>query len=324
MESKIEIYKTLDGQTEIKVNFEEDTVWLNQYQLAELFSTDRTSITKHLKNIFETGELDEFSTCAKIAQVRKEGKRQVKRDIMYYNLDVIISVGYRVNSKQGTQFRIWATKRLKDYLIQGYAINEKRLAQKNQEIKVLKDGISILSRAVAEKIEHTENKNEWLSIFANGLQLLDDYDHQTLDAKGKTIKETVYPNYDEYMSMINEMYSDFESGVFAIPKDDSFNSSINQIKQSFNGVDLYPSIEEKAANLLYFVVKNHSFVDGNKRIAAACFLLFLEKNNMLKNEGRVIISNKALASLTLYISISKPEEEKTVKRMVISILNRGE
>lgn len=277
MESKIEIYKTPDGETEVQVQFDKDTVWLNQYHLAELFDTDRTSITKHLKNIFETGELDEISTCAKIAQVRQEGKRQVKREVLYYNLDVIISVGYRVNSKQGTQFRIWATKRLKDYLVEGYAINEKRLSQKNQEIKVLKDGISILTRTVAEQIENLENSHEWLVVFSKGLKLLDDYDHETLDSKGITIKKTIYPNYDEYMNMINEMYSDFKSDVFARPKDNSFHSSINQIRQNFGGVDCYPSIEEKAANLLYFIVKNHSFVDGNKRIAAACFLLFLEK-----------------------------------------------
>ncbi|PIE87979.1 MAG: hypothetical protein CSA04_04190 [Bacteroidetes bacterium] len=172
MESNIEIYQSSDGNTVVEVKFDQDTAWLNQYQLAELFSTDRTSITKHLKNIFETGELDEMSTCAKIAQVRREGKRQVKRDILYYNLDVIISVGYRVNSKQGTQFRIWATKRLKEYLVQGYTINEKRLAQKNQEIQFLKDGISIFTRAVAGQIENIENKNEWLSLFSNGLKLL--------------------------------------------------------------------------------------------------------------------------------------------------------
>ncbi len=324
MNNKVEIYKTVDGQTEVEVNFEKDPVWLNQYQLAELFDTDRTSITKHLKNIFETGELDEISTCAKIAQVRQEGKRQVKRDVFYYNLDVIISVGYRVNSQKGTQFRIWATRRLKDYLIEGYAVNEKRLAQKNQEIKVLKDGISILTRAAAGQIENTETGNEWLAVFSQGLKLLDDYDHETLDSKGKTIKETVYPSYDEYMVMINKMFSDFESSVFAKPKDDSFKSSINQIRQSLGGVDCYPSIEEKAANLLYFVVKNHSFVDGNKRIAAACFLLFLEKNNMLQNGSNTIISNEALASLTLYIAMSKPEEAETVKNMIISVLNRSE
>ncbi|MCB9481978.1 MAG: virulence protein RhuM/Fic/DOC family protein [Desulfobacteraceae bacterium] len=323
MENKIEIYKTPDNQTEIRVQFEDDTIWLTQLQMAELFNKDVRTINEHVKNIYKTEELNADSTIRNFRIVRTEGKRKVQRNIDHYNLDIIISVGYRVNSKRGTQFRQWATKRLKDYLVQGYAINEKRLAQKNQEIKVLKDGISILTRTVAKHIENTENGNEWLSIFSKGLKLLDDYDHETLDSKGKTIKEAVYPDYAEYMNMINEMHSAFKSDVFAKPKDSSFNSSINQIRQSFGGVDCYPSIEEKAVNLLYFVVKNHSFVDGNKRIAAACFLLFLEKNNILQNGSNTIISNEALASLTLYIAISKPEEASTVKKLIISILNRG-
>ncbi len=321
MESKIEIYKTHDGQTEIKVNFDKDTVWLNQEQLASLFAQTKQNISLHINNIFKEGELDKDSVVKKYLTTASDGK---KYKTNYYNLDVIVSVGYRVKSIRGAQFRIWATQRLKDYLVEGYAINEKRLAQKNQEIKVLKDGISILTRAVAVQIENTENSNEWLSIFSRGLKLLDDYDHETLDSKGKTIRETVYPSYDEYIGMIKEMHSDFESDVFAKPKDDSFHSSINQIRQSFGGVDCYPSIEEKAANLLYFVAKNHSFIDGNKRIAAACFLLFLEKNDMLQNDGNAIISNETLASLTLYIAISKPEEAETVKKMIISILNRSE
>lgn len=321
MESKIEIYKTPNGQTEVEVNFEKDTVWLNRNQLSVLFERDVKTVGKHINNIIKEGELEEKSVVANFATTAADGKIY---NVDFYNLDMIISVGYRVNSRQGTQFRIWATQRLKDYLVEGYAINEKRLAQKNQEIKVLKDGISILTRVIAVQIENTENSNEWLSIFSRGLKLLDDYDHETLDSKGKTIQETVYPSYDEYMNMINEMYSDFKSDVFARLKDESFHSSINQIRQSFGGVDCYPSIEEKAANLLYFVVKNHSFVDGNKRIAAACFLLFLEKNNMLKNDSNTIISNETLASLTLYIAISKPEEAETVKKMIISILNRSE
>lgn len=162
MENKIEIYQTADGKTVVEVKFQEETVWLNQYQLAVLFETDRTSIAKQIKNIYEVRELEEFSTCAKFAQARKDGKRDVTRDVYYYNLDMIISVGYRVNSKRGTQFRIWATKRIKDYLVEGYAINEKRLAQKNQTIKVLKDGISILTRVVTNQIEHMENSAEWL------------------------------------------------------------------------------------------------------------------------------------------------------------------
>jgi prophage maintenance system killer protein len=327
MENKIEIYQSKDGNSIVEVKFEKETVWLNQEQLGMLFDRDRTVIGRHIQNIFNEGELNKDEVCAKFAHTTQHGaikdKTQTKM-LDYYNLDVIISVGYRVKSISGTQFRIWATKRLKDYLVEGYIVNEKRLAQKNREIKVLRDGISILNRAVAVQIKNTENGNEWLSIFSKGLKLLDDYDHKNLDEKGKTIKETIYPEYDDYLKIIKEMYSNFKSDIFALPKDNSFKSSINQIRQNFDGVDCYPSIEEKAANLLYFVVKNHSFIDGNKRIAAACFLLFLEKNNMLKNDNNTIISNEALASLTLYIAISKSDEADTVKKMIVSVLNRSE
>jgi len=239
-----------------------------------------------------------------------------------YNLDVIISVGYRVKSVQGTHFRQWATQRLKDYLVKGYAINEKRLQQKEQEVKHLKTGIQILNRAIEAKNEN--NENEILNIFAKGLQLLDDYDHEELDNKGKTEQATIFPEYDDYIDFIGKMYSDFESDVFAKPKDDSFHSSINQIRQSFGGQELYPTIEEKSANLLYFIVKNHSFVDGNKRIAAACFIWFLDKNKALfKQNNDTIISNEALASLTLFIATSKTDEAGMVKQLIISILNRN-
>ena len=212
MKNQIEIYKSGDGSTEIAVKFDKETVWLNQYQLAELFDTDRTSVLKHLKNIYETKELNEKATCAKIAQVQQEGKRKVKRQILHYNLDAIISVGYRVNSKRGTQFRQWATKRLKDYLVQGYAINEKRLEQKQQEIRHLKDGIRILSRAVEDKFE--SSNFEWLKLYSEGLRLLDDYDHETLDRKGNSKKPVIYPAYDEYMAMVSEMRADFNSDIF--------------------------------------------------------------------------------------------------------------
>jgi hypothetical protein len=186
--SEIIIYKTPDNQAEIEVTLVADTIWLNQYQLAELFQTDRTSILKHIHNIYSTGELDEISTCAKFAHVRKEGNRMVKREVLNYNLDVIISVGYRVNSIRGTQFRQWATQRLKDYLVQGYAINEKRLAEKQQQVEYLKTGIRILSRAITQQA--TAQDSEVLQVFAKGLELLDDYDHQQLDPKGKTIQQT--------------------------------------------------------------------------------------------------------------------------------------
>ncbi|MFW5657241.1 MAG: RhuM family protein [Bacteroidota bacterium] len=322
MSGKIEIYQTPDKQTEIQVQFEENTIWLSQLQMAELFDKDVRTINEHIKNIYKTEELIPDSTIRNFRIVRQEGKRNVKRNIEHYNLDMIISVGYRVNSKRGTQFRQWATHRLKDYLVQGYAINEKRLAQKQQEVEYLKTGIRILGRAIEEATE--EPDEQVFSIFSKGLALLDDYDHEQLDAKGHTIRETVFPSHDDYMKLIHNMYSEFQSDVFAKPKDQGFKSSVNQIKQSFNGKDLYPSIEEKAANLLYFITKNHSFVDGNKRIAAACFVYFLEQNKALIGEnGTPVIDNNTLAALTLFIANSKTEEADTVKKLVISILNRN-
>ena len=284
--SGIEIFESASG-TEIEVRLDVNTVWLTQAQLSSLLETSTDNVSLHLKNIFAEEELLESATTEDYSVVRQEGKRQVKRRLKHYNLDAIISVAYRVNSKKGTQFRIWATQRLKDYLVQGYAINEKRLTQKQQEVQQLKDGIRILSRAIEDKVEETENP--MLSIFAKGLALLDDYDHEALDNKGLTLTEPVYPDVQDYLDLIATMQSDFESDVFAKPKDDSFESSINQIRQVFDGNDLYPSLEEKAATLLYFIVKNHSFVDGNKRIAAACFLYFMEQNKLLFNAENEVI-----------------------------------
>ena len=322
MNDKIEIYKTPDNQTEIQVQFEEDTVWLSQKQMGQLFEKDTDTIGLHLKNIYESDELQEVVTTEESSVVQIEGKRKVRRKIKFYNLDAIISVGYRVNSKRGVQFRQWATQRLKDYLVQGYAINEKRLAQKQQQVEYLKTGLRILGRAIEEASEKPDV--QVFSIFSKGLALLDDYDHEQLDLKGETTREAVFPSYKDYMKLIQSMYSEFQSDVFAKPKDESFKSSVNQIKQSFDGKDLYPSIEEKAANLLYFITKNHSFVDGNKRIAAACFVYFLEQNELLVlDDGTPVIDNNTLAALTLFIANSKTEETETVKKLVISMLNRN-
>ena len=322
MENKIEIFRSSDNQIELKVQIDSDTVWLNQRQMAELFDKDSDTIGLHLKNIYNESELEENSTTEYFSVVQKEGKRLVKRKIKFYNLDTIISVGYRVNSKRGTQFRQWATQRLKDYLVQGYAINEKRLAQKQQEVEYLKTGIRILYRAMDEHT--TAEEFEMLKVFAKGLSLLDDYDHELLDKKGITQQQTIYPSVEEYLKMIQVMYSEFDSELFAKPKDEGFHSSVNQIKQSFGDSELYPTIEEKAANLLYFITKNHSFVDGNKRIAAACFLYFMEQNKaLLKPDGTPIIDNATLAALTLFIATSKPEEAEIVKQLTISILNRN-
>jgi prophage maintenance system killer protein len=304
----------------VEVRLDNDTIWLNQKQMAELFDKDSDTIGLHLKNIFETKELDKKVTTEKYSVVQTEGNRQVNRNILFYNLDAIISVGYRVNSKKGTAFRIWATQTLKEHLVKGYTINEKRLAQKEQEVQVLKNGIQILSRVIEEKTED----NQWLSVFAKGLSLLDDYDHEELDAKGVTAREANYPSLEDYQELIKQMLSEFDSTVFGKEKDQSFHSSIAQIAKGFGENDFYATLEEKAAMLLYLVVKNHSFVDGNKRIAAACFLKFLQQNDMLfDSQNKTIISNDTLASLTLLIASSKPEEMETVKRLVISVLNRN-
>jgi len=323
MENQIEIYTSQDGSTQIEVQFEGDTFWLNLNQISSLFDRDKSVISRHLSNIYKEGELDQISTVAKNATVQIEADRQVKREIEFYNLDAILSVGYRVNSKRGTQFRQWATKRLKDYLIEGVAINEKRLEQKNKEIQVLHDGIRIISRAIEDQVINNENY-AWLHQFSVGLQLLDDYDHEALDEVGKHIKNASYPAMAEYINLVNQMRLEFNSGVFGREKDGGFESAINQIMRGFGEQDVYPSIEEKAAMLLYLVIKNHAFVDGNKRIAAGCFLLFLERNGILyTNTGQTIISNEALATLTLFVAASKAEEMETVKKLLISVLNRN-
>ncbi|MFO7728731.1 MAG: RhuM family protein [Desulfonatronovibrio sp.] len=319
MENRVEIYRESDGQTQVKVAFDQDTVWLDAHQVAQLFGVQRPAIVKHISNIYKSCELDKQATCSILEQVASDGK---KRRMNLYNLDVIISVGYRVNSIRATQFRQWATKRLKDYLIQGYIINEQRLSQKQQEVRQLKDGIHILSRAIEEKAGDTDF--EWLKLYASGLRLLDDYDQERLDTKGDTRTAVTYPSHEEYQAVISQMRKDFGSPVFGQEQGPGFKSAVEHIRQGFGNQDLYPSFEEKAATLLYLIVKNHAFVDGNKRIAAASFLLFLQKNNRLMSAQEVLtISNEALTGLTLFIAVSRPEEMETAKRLIISILNRN-
>ena len=323
MGHQIEIFKSTEGRTQIEVKIEGDTVWLNQSQLINLFESSKANISEHIKKIFQSNELSPNSTVRKFRTVQLEGKRQVSREIDFFNLDVIISVGYRVNSQRGIEFRQWATKQLKEYLIEGVAINEKRLAEKDKEIQVLHDGIRILSRVIEDTTSHHENFS-LLYHFNLGLKLLDDYDHESLDLKGNHTKAAQYPDAAEYYALINAMRLEFHSDIFGKVKDGGFDSSINQIRQSFNNQDIYPTIEEKAAMLLYLIVKNHAFVDGNKRIAAACFLLFLQSNSILyHSSGRTIISNEALASITLFVAASKAEEMETMKKLVISVLNRS-
>lgn len=307
----------------MSVRFDADTCWLILNEMASLYDRDKSVISRHIRNVFQSGELDRASTVAKNATVQSEGGRSVRRELEVYNLEVIISVGYRVNSIRGTQFRQWATRRLKQYLLQGIAINERRIHIQSQEIKILHNGIRILNRAIEIRNQETSDQN-WLTSFSQGLQLLDDYDHERLDNTGRHTQGVCYPVPDEYWAIIDAMRREFDTVVFGREKDGGFESALGQIQQSFNDHDLYPSIEEKAAILLYLVVKNHAFVDGNKRIAAACFLLFLRKNNLLQTkQGLPIISQDALASLTLFVAASKPEEMQTVKRLLISVLNRN-
>ena len=318
--NEIIIYQSKDKKTQIEVKFEHDTVWLTQQQMAELFGQTKQNISLHINNCFKEKELRSISVVKESLTTASDGKKYKTK---FYNLDLIISVGYRVKSIRGTQFRQWATQRLKDYLIEGVAINEKRLNHKNKEIKILHDGIRILSRVIEEKLD-TNEAYAWLHQFKMGLKLLDDYDHETLDSFGNHTKNVLYPSKSQYMELVDQMRSEFNSTVFGKLKDKSFESAIAQIKQAFGKKDAYPSIEEKAAMLLYLIVKNHAFVDGNKRIAAACFLLFLDNNGLLTNrQQQPIISNEALASLTLFVASSKAEEMETVKKLLISVLNRN-
>ncbi len=268
MNNQVEIFQAPDQQVQVEVFIENETVWLNRQQMAVLFDRDIKTIGKHIGNIFVEGELESKSVVSNFATTATDGKTY---RVEHYNLDVIISVGYRVKSKRGTQFRQWATQRLKDYLVDGYAINQKRLKERNLELKQLKEGITILHRAIeheAKTIEDAARLSGLLEQFSAGLLLLDDYDHETLDTEGKTALPSVRVGKEQYQGLIEAMRTEFSSDLFGRPKDDSFESSISQIDQSFGGVELYPTIEEKAAMLLYLIVKNHSFVDGNKRIAA--------------------------------------------------------
>lgn len=326
MEQQIEIYKSSDNKIELNVNLGNDTVWLNRHQLAVLFDRDIKTIGKHINTIFEEEELVFEATVAKFATVQIEGNRQIKRDIEYYNLDVIISVGYRVKSKQGTQFRQWATQRLKDYLVQGYVLNEKRLQDATDKFQDLKNAVKLAAKAGnSEALTSVEAKGilKVIQEYAYALETLDKYDHQKLTIETSSEEKINQLSYDEAIMQV-VIWRDFQKAgnLFGNEKDKSFESSLNTIYQTFDGVDLYPSFEEKAANLLYFVVKNHSFSDGNKRIAAGLFVYFLDKNNKLLNElGNKRIGDNALVAITIMIAESKSEEKEIMTKLVVNLIN---
>ena len=323
---EIVLYQTADGRTSIDVKLENETVWLSKEQMAVLFDRDRTVISRHIKNIFEEGELDEKATCAKNAQVQIEGGRTVTRTFEFYNLDVIISVGYRVKSMRGTQFRIWANSVLKDYLIKGYAVRNDLAQQKYDDLKQLVDvmgrAMNYLEAPDSPAGEQIKSIFDVVKDYTYALDTLDSYDFQTLSIKSTT-KEQFHATYENAMAVITELKTKFgESKLFGHEKDGSFHSSIGQIYQTWDGIDLYPSVEEKAAMLLYLVVKNHSFSDGNKRIAATLFLWFMENNRILYSpDGHKRIADNALVALTLMIAESKTDEMDMMVKVVVNLIN---
>ena len=323
--NQIIIYQTDDDQTQIDVRLENETVWLTQAQMAELFQTDRTSIVRHINKIYADDELDRDSTCAKIAQVQKEGQRTVRRSIPYFNLDMIISVGYRVNSKRGVKFRQWANCVLKQYLIKGYAINERL---RHEQISELRQLVQVVSRTLQHREqENTIETQDLLDVvvdYTYALDTLDNYDYERLTIDQTTKVASFHATYENAMEQIQRLRDKFGASVlFGNEKDDSFKSSIGQIYQTFGGEELYPSVEEKAAMLLYLVTKNHSFSDGNKRIAATLFLWFLNNNKILYNsDGSKRIADSTLVALTLMIAESKTEEKDVMVKVVVNLINQ--
>ena len=324
-EQKIVIYQTEDGQTQIDVRLENETVWLTQAQMAELFETDRTSIVRHINNIYKAEELDRESTCAKIAQVQTEGKRQVTRTIPFFNLDMIISVGYRVNSKRGVKFRQWANRVLKEYLVKGYAVNERI---RHEQIGELRQLVGMLGRTLQNQpvisTDEAAALFEVVTDYTYALDTLDNYDYERLSIDKTTKEEPFHATYENAMEAINGLREKFGgSALFGNEKDDSFKSSIGQIYQTFGGEELYPSVEEKAAMLLYLVTKNHSFSDGNKRIAATLFLWFLNNNGILyRKDGSKRLADNTLVALTLMIAESKTEEKDVMVKVVVNLINQ--
>ena len=309
--TELVIFKAQDGNVKLDVRFESETVWLTQTQMTELFQTTKQNISLHLNNVFKEGELDKDSTVKECLTVQKEGNRQVSRKTNYYNLDVIISVGYRVKSQRGVEFRKWANGVLKDYILKGYAVNNNRINELGEVIRIMKRAESTLdSKQILDVIEK----------YTVALDLLDDYDHQKIEKPSGNITTYVL-TYDECRNVISNMKFGNESDLFGNEKDDSFKSSINAIYQTFGGQEVYPSLEEKAANLLYLITKNHSFSDGNKRIAATLFLYFLDKNGVLFESGKKTIDDYALVAITIMVAESKPSEKDTIIKLIMNFIS---
>jgi len=321
---KIIIYQTADGATNLEVKMDKDTVWLSQAQMAELFQKDRSVIGRHINNVYKEKELTRDITCAKFAHMGTDADQTYYTTL--YNLDVIISVGYRVKSQRGTQFRQWANKVLKDYLVKGYAVNERIHKEQIGELRQL---VGMLGRTIQNQpLLSTDETNALFNVvtdYTYALDTLDSYDYQRLTVSDTTSEAPFRATYDNAIQAIHSLKERFgESALFGNEKDESFKSSIGQIYQTFDGVELYPSTEEKAAMLLYLVTKNHSFSDGNKRIAATLFLWFLNNNRILyREDGSKRIADNTLVALTLMIAESRPEEKDVMVKVVVNLINKN-
>lgn len=316
------LYQAADGSVELKLRLEHETLWLSQRQMALLFDKDTDTIGLHLRNIYGEGELDEAATTEESSVVQTEGKRQVRRRVRLYNLDAVISVGYRVSSRRGTQFRIWATRVLRDHLVKGYTANAARLRDLNQAVRLVAD--------TARRRELSGDEAQALLAvvgeYNRALELLDDYDHQRVSKPTARAPATYLLDREAALRVVDRLRERFGgSALFGVEKDQGLASALGAVMQTFGGEDLYPGLEEKAAQLLYLLVKNHAFVDGNKRIAAALFLWFLERNGALhRAEGAPRVSDGALVALTLMIAESRPQEKDVLVRIVMHLLAGGE
>lgn len=323
---EIIIYEGENGTGHVEVTLREESLWLSQRLMAELFEKNADTIGLHIKNIYDEGELKEISTTEDFSVVQQEGKRKVTRRVKFYNLDVILSVGYRVSSKRGTAFRIWANQILKDYLLKGYSLNNAKLKEKTEQYEALKQAIKLLSSVVDTKELNTDEATGLLKVltgYTYALDILDRYDHQLLEIDSVSAKSLFHITYPSAIEAIMGLKTKFGgSALFGNEKDESFRGSLAAIYQTFDGKELYPSIEEKAATLLYFVIKNHSFSDGNKRIAAFLFVWFLEKNDILYHaDGGRKLADNALVALTLMIAESNPEEKDMMIKVVVNLIN---
>lgn len=312
-----EVIKFENGELslDVRVSPSEDTVWLSLDQIAKLFDRNKSTISRHIKKLFDEGELDKDSTVAKFATVQNESERLVERKIEYYNLDVIISVGYRVKSKNGILFRKWVNNVLKQYLIKRYIINDRYF----NNIDYITSVLDKYSKA-GGVLPKSSSILEFLKVYQRGFKILDDFDHHKLSYP-KGTKDTYIINYKECIQLIRDTVFVDKGDLFAIERDRSFESSLSVIYQSFGGVDLYPTIEDKASALLYFIVKNHSFIDGNKRIGATVFLYFLEMNHSLYKDNMLRISNETLATLTILVASSLPDEKDIMMKLIKTIIN---